>query len=120
MEENGGDRPVLQEWQSLELERALAGGQLDVASLRSLERAHRYAAEEIDGARQARAQLLDGSLGVLEARRLLAVTPRHGTLGDVTCDLHLAGERQHVRREARREQHARIELALRSAVRSLL
>src|SRR5580658_5728444 len=51
------DRPRLQEGESLELQRALPGRQLDVARFRALERTCRDALQEIDRAGQPRAQL---------------------------------------------------------------
>ena len=73
----------LEEHESLELERALTGGHLDVARLGTLERDRRQALQVIDGLGEAGAQLLDGGLVVLEARRLVGSEARHGVLGDV-------------------------------------
>src|SRR5580700_4424880 len=102
VEEHVGYRKALQEFDSaLELERALTAGHLDRALVGSLERTRRHALQHVDGARDARAQLLERALVVLEAHRLLCGQPRDRVLGDVAGDLHLPRERQHVRREAR-------------------
>src|SRR5215469_12585132 len=96
VKEHVGNRPPLQKLQSLELERPLTRGHLDVARLRAFERALRYTLQIIDRARKPGSQLLDGGLVVVEARGLLSGESRHGVLGDVAGDLHLTRERQHV------------------------
>src|SRR5690348_137116 len=111
---------MLQVIQSFELQRPLDDRYLDVACLRSFERARGHAFEEVDGARNARAQLLDRGLGVFEARWVLTREPRDGVLCDVAGDLNLTRERKHVGRQARAEQHRRVELAMRGARRGFL
>jgi hypothetical protein len=64
--------------------------------------------------------LLDAALVVFEPRGLLSRKPRDGVPRDVTRDLHLAGEWQHVGCEPRAEQHARIEFSLRGIRAGLL
>jgi hypothetical protein len=49
-------------------------------------------------------------LVVLEARGLHAGEPGRAVLGEVAGDLHLAGEREHVRRQARLRKHRRLDL----------
>ena len=54
-------------------------------------------------------QLIHRLLVVFEARRFLAGEARDAVLRHVACDLHLARQRKHVRREARVHEHARVE-----------
>src|SRR6185437_3397697 len=69
VKEGVGNHPADQILQPLEFERAVAGRHLDVAILGAFERARRHTLDEIDRARNARAQLLEGLLRVLELRR---------------------------------------------------
>src|SRR5579864_7920215 len=75
VEENVRNRPALQKRQPLELQRALTSGYLDIPILTALERASRNALDKIQRARNARAQLIESLLIVLEARRFLADQP---------------------------------------------
>src|SRR6184192_3564737 len=106
--------------QPLELVGALPRGHPYVACLRARERVRRHALQVVDHARDTEAQLLEGGLVVLEARRLLSGEPRDGILGEVAGNLHLPRQRQHVGCQARSEQHCRVELALRGVRQSLL
>src|SRR6185437_605670 len=111
VKEGVGNHPADQILQPLEFERAVAGRHLDVAILGAFERARRHTLDEIDRARDARAQLLEGLLRVLELRRFHCGEPRHTELGHVGGDLDLARQREHVGRETRGEEQAGVVLA---------
>src|SRR5215208_3483213 len=55
-------------------------------------------------------ELVDGGLGVFVTRRLDAGEPRGAVLGELSRDLHLTRQREHVGREARIEQHRSVDL----------
>src|SRR5579864_5693478 len=78
VEEHVRNRPVLQEFQTLELERAFPRRETDVAALGVGESQGRHAPQIVDGARDACAQLLEAALVVGETRRLLRRETRHG------------------------------------------
>ena len=77
--------------------------------LRALEIARRDRLDEARGGLDARADLVEGLLGVRVLRRLLAREARRGELRGVARGLDLAHERVLIRREAGRQEHVGIE-----------
>src|ERR1700678_3154258 len=91
MEKDVRDRPALHEVESLEVEELVGtGGNFQVALFGTLRGAVRNALQIVDGAGDARAQLLNRLLVVLETRRLEAREASHGILRQIAGDLDLA------------------------------
>src|SRR5690242_9818917 len=91
MEKHVGDRPALNEIESLEIEELVRPGRhADVAVLGAFKRAARNSLQIVDCAANSRTQLFDGFLIVLEARRLDRCQARYAILRQVAGDLHLA------------------------------
>ncbi len=106
-----GQGPVPQILEAVCLERqGVDERKLDLALLRALVSAGGDALDVVDGLGDAGLELVQGLLVVLEPRRLLAGQARRRPLGLVAGDLHLLGQRIHVRRQARLHECRRIEL----------
>ena len=75
------------------------------AIFRALERRRGNAGEIVDHALHACVEFGERGFGVLELRRIGAGQARGGELGDVGGDLHLAQQRNHVRRKPHAEQY---------------
>ena len=85
-------------------------GKIDLAVGRAVDLPGIERLEESDRLGDPGLKLIEGGLVVLELRRLDAGEPRRAVLGLVGRDLDLAGEREHVGREPRVEQHRGIDL----------
>ncbi len=59
-------------------------------------------------------------LDVLELRRLATGETGHAVLGEVAAQLHLPGEREHVRCQPVGQEHGRVDLALGALVHRLV
>ena len=90
-----------------------AGTQHDVARLGAGERRIVQAVDESQGLGDARLQLGKTLLVVFVRRHLDIRQARADALGEVRGDLHLARQRKHVWKQARLQQHGRIEAARR-------